>query len=885
MSTFYKIDSSRVSHQEYWWWHQSPLVLISWLMKWTRTPNPCSSDDPTTDSTLPFVVESLPPEITTRFEPLTRELAALGFLDPVYHLIEDTGTRTTIYWATFRHESGQHFARIHNRVWQQAQKPNRALFPMFFTAFADGTFLVSSSGKPDLAAPATVQMNRRFGLAPAALWQSHQHMLAKVTERKLPVPVRTREDLVEQTERHHILVRDFHLARGVFRPRTTTEQAQADAFASSVAQAQASGLDNAEILAELEKLQENKPRWGATLPILVLSVILFVVLGAKWWNWQFTLWLIPILFLHEGGHWAAMRIFGYRNLRMFFIPLFGAAVTGRNWNVPGWKKALVSLAGPLPGIALGIFLGVAGWKWHLPWMVKAASLLVFINGFNLLPFLPLDGGRVLHTILFCRNRWLDVTFRVLAIGGLLLMGILGLSRVFIPLAFVMAISLPIAFKLARITDNLRKAPLPEPRPDEDRIPVETAQAIITEIKAAFPVKQSNKQIAQHTLNIYETLNARPPGTLGTLGLLAVHGGSIVLVLIFLLLFALNRFTSLRDFASLALRQPHHSYQCGSAQFWQGTDDAPDAAPRNLLVATFKKHTQAELEFHDLTPQLPANSRLLLFGDSLLLSLPADDDAARAKWFDQLQTATTNLFVTVSNQPVALELQCIAPTATVATNLAEDLEGYFNHWPGMHLVTPWSPEFKTPAFASAPAARKFWRELQTATTDTRTNAGYLNFNKQIQAARRRGANLEAARLLREEQEFGEQLEDQAHQRLRAATTDASLLQLIDLAEKYSKVAYTNRVARTAVLREIAAHLGEVKYHDNTPDHSADALGTTSGNASRRGLILHLSWVQLNDATRSLPALARWLCDQNCAGVKYDLDPGYGSDGDSFDPDED
>ena len=55
-----------------------------------------------------------------------------------------------------------------------------------------------------------------------------------------------------------------------------------------------------------------------------------------------------------------MRIFHYRNLRMFFIPLFGAAVTGRNWNVPGWKKALVSLAGPLPGIALGIFLGVAG---------------------------------------------------------------------------------------------------------------------------------------------------------------------------------------------------------------------------------------------------------------------------------------------------------------------------------------------------------------------------------------------------------------------------------------------------------------------------------------------------------------------------------------------
>lgn len=142
MNTFYKIDSTRVSHLEFWWWHKSPLVIISRLMKWLRIPTPCSSDDPNTESTLPFVVESLPPEIATRFEPLANDLAALGFHDPVYHAIEDAGTRATIYWATFRHESGQHFARIHNRVWHQAQNPNRALFPMFFTAFTDGTFLV-----------------------------------------------------------------------------------------------------------------------------------------------------------------------------------------------------------------------------------------------------------------------------------------------------------------------------------------------------------------------------------------------------------------------------------------------------------------------------------------------------------------------------------------------------------------------------------------------------------------------------------------------------------------------------------------------------------------------------------------------------------------------
>ena len=114
-------------------------------------------DDPNTESTLPFVVETLPPEINAGFEPLANELAGFGFFDPVHHVIHDPGTRTTVYWATFRHESGNFFARIHQRIWQQAQKSNRGLYPMFFTSFGDGTFLVSSSGKPDMTAPKTVE--------------------------------------------------------------------------------------------------------------------------------------------------------------------------------------------------------------------------------------------------------------------------------------------------------------------------------------------------------------------------------------------------------------------------------------------------------------------------------------------------------------------------------------------------------------------------------------------------------------------------------------------------------------------------------------------------------------------------------------------------------
>jgi len=877
MNTFYKIDSTKVSHLEFLWWHKSPLVLISWINKWLRVPIPCSSDDPNTESTLPFVVEALPPDIATGFEPLANELAALGFFDPVYHVIYDSGLRTTICWATFRHESGNHFARIHQRMWQMAAKPNRGRFPMFFTAFTDGTFLVSSAGKPDMATPKTVQMNRLQGATTTRLWNRHQQLLAKVSERKLIAPVHSREDLVELTERHHILLRDFNLERGVFRPRTETEQAEADTFDQRVAEAKASGLENAEVLAELEKLQVQNSNWTATLPVLIVTLVLFALVAVARWHWKYTLLIIPVLLLHEGGHWLAMRIFGYRNLRMFFIPFFGAAVTGHNWNVPGWKKALVSLAGPLPGIGLGIFLGVAGLVWKMPLLVQAALVLVFINGFNLLPVLPLDGGRVMHTILFCRNRWLDVVFRVLTIGGLLLLCVAQLGRLFMYLAIIMAISLPVAFKLAQITDKLRKTPLPEPDPGEDRIPVPTAQAIITQVRNTFPKNISNKQIAQHTLNVFETLNAKPPGTLGTLGLIAVQGGTLFLVAVFGLVFYLGKLGGLGDFAVAALRQPQHNFACGSVEQWQGSDFIHDqAAPHNLLVATFKKHLPAASEFTQLTSQLPATSRLTLFGDSLLLSLPASDDAAREKWFMELQFATTNVFVAVSNQPVAMRFQCIAPTMLVASNLAQDLTGYLDTGAGMHLVPPWSPDYQLPAFAAKRQARQDWLNIGLAVSKAEMDPALTDYSRKIVRAETRGARLEAIRLQTAERELEQKLQDEIRDRLRATNAMASVL--IDLNGTLAKIEYTNTTARAPILRQIAAQLGEVKYDGNNPAPGADSLGAVSGSANQHGLMIEISWLQFNDATAGLPALANWLCNQKCEGCKYDLFAGFseGSD---------
>src|SRR6185369_8179880 len=240
---------------------------------------------------------------------------------------------------------------------------------------------------------------------------------------------------------------------------------------------------------------------------LMVSAVVFVAAGAARQNWSFTLWLLPVLLLHESGHWAAMKIFGYRNLRMFFIPFFGAAVTGRHWNVPGWKKGLVALAGPVPGIVLGVGLTVAGLLTGHAWLKSSALLLLLLNGFNLLPILPLDGGHLLYATLFCRNRWLDIAFRIAAIAGLLLLSVAGMGKFLMYLAIFMGIGLPVAFKMSRVTDRLRQAVFPPQLPGEDRVPPAIAQVIIAAVKRELPAKTGNKIVAQHALTVFETLNA------------------------------------------------------------------------------------------------------------------------------------------------------------------------------------------------------------------------------------------------------------------------------------------------------------------------------------------------------------------------------------------
>src|SRR6266850_4573484 len=452
MSTFYKIDSTRFSFQEYWWGTPNPLVLFGWLTKVLRAQIPGSMDDPATESLQPHETpyDKLPEQVRTRFQPLVDELTACGFHSPIYHAIYDRLQNTSIYWASFCHSSGQAFARIHHRIWTTPHPARVYLFPTFVSAFADGTFLVSSAGKPDSAAPTTVRTVRRVGASATNLWALHQQELGREVTSKSAYLSDSPEHLRSVMELYHAALRDFHLARRAWRPMTPAEVKQVEMMEEISRTCEAEGLQHAEVLAELYKLQQKKSGWAAGVLLLVISLAVFIGAGSAQWSWKIAVALVPILLFHELGHYIAMRAFNYRNLRMFFIPGFGAAVSGQNYNVPGWKKVIVSLMGPVPGVIVGSILGCAGLILHKTVLVKAAFLTLILNGFNLLPVLPLDGGWVMHAALFSRHYVLDTAFRGLAGVALLVGGFLAKDRWLAFIGVFMLFSIPVSFKIARI---------------------------------------------------------------------------------------------------------------------------------------------------------------------------------------------------------------------------------------------------------------------------------------------------------------------------------------------------------------------------------------------------------------------------------------------------
>jgi Zn-dependent protease len=278
-------------------------------------------------------------------------------------------------------------------------------------------------------------------------------------------------------------------------------------------------------LQEEETQRSGLKAWTWFLVTLGLFALVF-------WNSfkvEELLLLIGVLFLHECGHFAGMRAFGYRNVQMFFIPFFGAAVSGRRHAAPVWQQAVVLLLGPLPGIFLGLLLSIVLQPTFESTAGRVVLMLVAVNAFNLLPLVPLDGGRLIDLLLFARMPWLAVAFRGFAVFGLAVIAWSLGSWVLGLLAGIMLLSLPFHYRKAKVERTLRRTPLELP---EQLEALDDAQRreLVGWANRLIPTHRTPQGQAALVRQLHENLVSRHPGFLGRVGLLLVYGSGIVATL-------------------------------------------------------------------------------------------------------------------------------------------------------------------------------------------------------------------------------------------------------------------------------------------------------------------------------------------------------------------
>jgi Zn-dependent protease len=141
--------------------------------------------------------------------------------------------------------------------------------------------------------------------------------------------------------------------------------------------------------------------------LAVFKFKLFTVAGsmlvslAAWtllYPWQVALGFVLLIFVHEMGHVLEARRQGLPVSAPLFVPFLGAFITMKEMPHNVWREAQVALAGPIIGSLGALAVWLAAEALDSEVLMVIAYIGFFINLFNLLPIVPLDGGRAAAAI-------------------------------------------------------------------------------------------------------------------------------------------------------------------------------------------------------------------------------------------------------------------------------------------------------------------------------------------------------------------------------------------------------------------------------------------------------------------------------------------------------
>lgn len=181
--------------------------------------------------------------------------------------------------------------------------------------------------------------------------------------------------------------------------------------------------------------------WPLITLIAATAVASFIAMSLLWTP-VVALLILGVIAFHEAGHAVAMRLIGYRDVHVFFVPLLGAMTVGNTSTATVRSQIAMLLAGPVPGLWLAVaFLLIDQAIGPVTLLRVAAVSLLLINALNLLPVTPFDGGRALELLSRPESVWRLVIHAASVLGLLALAVVLNDSIVTV-IAIFWAVLLP-----------------------------------------------------------------------------------------------------------------------------------------------------------------------------------------------------------------------------------------------------------------------------------------------------------------------------------------------------------------------------------------------------------------------------------------------------------
>ena len=254
--------------------------------------------------------------------------------------------------------------------------------------------------------------------------------------------------------------------------------------------------------------------------VTFLLLIVWVALGSAS-SAVFVLLLFLCVVLHEFGHAFAAKAYGINTPDITLLPIGGVARLERIPEEPK-QELIIAIAGPIVNVIIAACLYVViGARGHVDpatamrggdMLIGLFQINVWLLLFNLLPAFPMDGGRVLRSLLAARMTFARATQVAATVGQAFawFFGIIGLFGIpgimhanpfLIFIAFFVYIGASQEAALAQMRDVSRRFPVSSAMVREFRSLAETAtldeavDALLATSQHDFPVLDDAGNVA------------------------------------------------------------------------------------------------------------------------------------------------------------------------------------------------------------------------------------------------------------------------------------------------------------------------------------------------------------------------------------------------------